>query len=103
MESIRPSYGFDVSCRGTVPEAVISFLDAGGYEDAVRNAVSLGGDSDTLACIAGGITEAYYGPVAGHILDKVKKLLTADLLKITDRFCLEYRPDMDLANGETFE
>ncbi|MFO7965379.1 MAG: ADP-ribosylglycohydrolase family protein [Desulfobacterales bacterium] len=95
VDRIRPSYGFDVSCRGTVPEAIISFLEADGYEDTVRNAVSLGGDSDTLACIAGGIAEAYYGPVAGHITEKVKKLLAADLLPITERFCLTYRPDME--------
>jgi len=55
VDGIRPSYGFDVSCQGTVPEAIISFLEAGGYEDAVRNAVSLGGDSDTLACITGAL------------------------------------------------
>ncbi len=53
LEHIRPSYGFDISCQGTVPEAIITFLDGDSYEDAVRNAISLGGDSDTLACIAG--------------------------------------------------
>ncbi len=54
-------YSFDVSCQGTVPEAIMAFLDADSYEDAVRNAISLGGDSDTLACITGGIAEAFHG------------------------------------------
>ena len=61
LEDIRPSYRFDVSCQGTVPQAIIAFLESTSYEDAVRNAISLGGDSDTLACITGGIAEAYYG------------------------------------------
>jgi ADP-ribosylglycohydrolase len=90
VEDIRPSYGFDVSCQGTVPEAIVAFLDSDSYEDAVRNAVSLGGDSDTLACITGGIAEAYYGPVAPFILNKVKRCLTEDLRKITEQFCRQY-------------
>ena len=90
VEDIRPIYGFDVSCQGTVPEAIISFLDSDSYEDAVRNAVSLGGDSDTLACITGGIAEAYYGPVSLRILDKVKECLPDDLWQITEKFCHEY-------------
>jgi len=92
VEGIRPSYGFDVSCQGTVPEAVISFLDSGDYEDAVRNAVSLGGDSDTLACITGAIAEAYYGPVSPDILHKVKTVLQQDLWLITEQFCRRYGP-----------
>jgi ADP-ribosylglycohydrolase len=90
VETIRPAYSFDVSCQGTVPEAIIAFLDADGYEDAVRNAVSLGGDSDTLACIAGAVAEACYGPVAPDILRKVKEILPADLWLITERFCRRY-------------
>lgn len=57
------------------------------YEDAVRNAVSLGGDSDTLACITGGIAEAFYGEVPSSIRDKVKEILTPDLWEITEKFC----------------
>jgi ADP-ribosylglycohydrolase len=63
VETIRPFYTFRISCQETVPEALIAFLDANDYESAVRNAVSLGGDSDTLACIAGSLAEAYYGPL----------------------------------------
>ncbi|MDR1827266.1 MAG: ADP-ribosylglycohydrolase family protein [Methylobacteriaceae bacterium] len=61
LDSIRPWYMFDVSCRGTVPPAVIAFLESTDFEDALRNAVSIGGDSDTLAAITGSIAEAAYG------------------------------------------
>ena len=60
-DEIRPFYRFNESCQGTVPEAIIAFLDSSDFEDAIRLAVSLGGDSDTLACITGGIAEAFYG------------------------------------------
>lgn len=60
-DEIRPFYRFNESCQGTVPEAIIAFLDSSGFENAIRLAVSLGGDSDTLACITGGIAEAFYG------------------------------------------
>ena len=90
VENIRPTYSFDVSCQGTVPEAIIAFLDSGSYEDAVRNAVSLGGDSDTLACITGGIAEAFYRSVPDGIRAKVRKVLTPDLLRITEAFCRKY-------------
>ena len=60
-DQIRPSYRFEVSCQKSVPEAIIAFLDSTDYESTVRLAISLGGDSDTQACIAGGIAEAYYG------------------------------------------
>ncbi len=95
VEEIRPSYHFDVSCQGTVPEAIIAFLDSDSYEDTVRNAVSLGGDSDTLACIAGGMAEAYYGSgsIAPDLLDKVKAALSVELWQITAQFCLKYASD----------
>lgn len=60
-DEIRPHYSFDESCQGTVPEAIIAFLESVDFESAIRLAVSLGGDSDTLACITGGIAEAFYG------------------------------------------
>lgn len=60
-DTIRPGYQFNESCRETVPEAIIAFLDSTDFESAIRLAVSLGGDSDTLACITGGIAEAFYG------------------------------------------
>lgn len=61
IEQIRPTYQFEVSCQKSVPEAVIAFLDSTDYESAIRLAISLGGDADTQACIAGGIAEAFYG------------------------------------------
>jgi ADP-ribosylglycohydrolase len=76
-----------------VPEAVISFLDAEGYEDAVRNAVSLGGDSDTLACITGAVAEAYYGPVTPGIAVKVQTILHDDLWLIVEQFRRRYGPN----------
>ena len=99
VDDIRPSYEFDVSCQGTVPEAIISFLDSDSYEDAVRNAVSLGGDSDTLACITGGIAEAYYGNVSLRILKKVKECLPHDLWTITEKFCRKFGTVEDTTAG----
>jgi len=93
VDDIRPTYTFDVSCQGTVPEAIIAFLDSQSYEDAVRNAISLGGDSDTLACITGGIAEAFYGAVPSHIRTKVKEFLTPELWAITENFCRKYRAE----------
>ena len=60
-DEIRPGYRHVETCQQTVPEAIIAFLESNSFEDALRNAVSLGGDSDTLACITGGIAEAFYG------------------------------------------
>jgi ADP-ribosylglycohydrolase len=90
VDSIRPSYSFDVSCQGTVPEAIVAFLDSVSYEDAIRNAVSLGGDSDTLACITGGIAEAFYGGVPESIRAEVRARLTPDLWEVTEAFCRKY-------------
>jgi len=90
VDEIRTTYSFDISCQGTVPEAIISFLDSESYEDAIRNAVSLGGDSDTLACIAGGIAEAYYGGIPDYIFAKVEKILTPDLMGVTRAFCRKF-------------
>lgn len=61
LDTIRDGYSFDVSCQGSVPESLISFLEAESFEDAVRNAVSLGGDADTMACIAGAVAEPFFG------------------------------------------
>lgn len=90
LDAIRPGYSFDVSCQGTVPEALIAFLEADSYEDTVRNAISLGGDSDTLACIAGAVAEAYFGAVAPELLERVKHYLPPDLWVITERFYRRY-------------
>ncbi|MBR3974244.1 MAG: ADP-ribosylglycohydrolase family protein [Clostridia bacterium] len=60
-DEIRPTYSHDMTCEGSVPQAIVAFLDSEDFEDAIRNAVSLGGDGDTIACIAGAIAEAFYG------------------------------------------
>ncbi len=86
LEKIRPVYRFDVTCQGSVPEAITAFLESRDYEDAVRNAISLGGDSDTIACITGGIAQAYYKSIPRFIVEKVRGILPADLLKIMDDF-----------------
>lgn len=75
LDEIRPTYRFDVTCQGTVPQALVAFLDSTDFEDAIRNAISLGGDADTLACITGGIAEAYYGGVPEGIAVKAMSLL----------------------------
>ncbi len=90
VDEIRPGYSFRISCQETVPEAIVAFLDSASYEDAVRNAISLGGDSDTLACITGGVAEAYYGPVPERIRSKVREYLPSPLWKITEAFCRVY-------------
>jgi ADP-ribosylglycohydrolase len=90
VEAIRPTYSFDISCQGTVPEAITAVLDSTSYEDAVRKAVSLGGVSDTLACIAGGIAEAFYGHVPDRIQARVREILPPDLLSVVDAFCPRY-------------
>lgn len=79
VDEIRPGYAFDVTCQGSVPEAIVAFLDSHSYEDALRNAVSLGGDSDTQACIAGAIAEAFYQKVPSEFIRQVREQLTPDL------------------------
>jgi len=86
LDKIRPGYRFDVTCQGSVPEAIIFFLESTDYEDAVRKAVSLGGDSDTIACITGGIAQACYKRIPNYILKEVRQLLTPELLDIVDVF-----------------
>jgi ADP-ribosylglycohydrolase len=86
IEQIRPGYKPTVSCRGSVPESIISFLDAESYEEALRNAISLGGDADTMACIAGGIAEAYYGGIPEDIGRDVESRLPDEFTGIITRF-----------------
>lgn len=90
LAEIRPHYCFDVSCQGSVPEAIIAFLESESVEDAIRKAISLGGDSDTMGCIAGGIAQAFYGGVPGDLARSVRSYLTEDLLEVVDRFAQRY-------------
>lgn len=85
VDEIRLAYKFDVSAAGSVPQAIICALEASDYEDAVRNAISIGGDSDTIACITGGIAEALFG-LPDDIAIKARGYLNDELLEILDRF-----------------
>ena len=80
----HPIYDWEDSCQGTVPQAIIAFLDSDSFEDAIRKAVSLGGDSDTLACITGGIAEAYYKGVPRYIAEKVESRLPVPFKKVLE-------------------
>lgn len=84
-DEIRPFYRFNESCQGTVPEAIIAFLDSSDFENAIRLAVSLGGDSDTLACITGGIAEAFYG-IPEDIERQVYDKLPGTFQKVIEEF-----------------
>ena len=86
LDAIREHYRFDVSCQGSVPQSLIAFLEADDYEGAVRNAVSLGGDADTMACIAGGVAEAFFGGIPEHIAQHVRELLDDGQLDTLSRF-----------------
>lgn len=88
-DQIRPDYSFDVSCQGTVPQAIVAFLESSDFESAIRLAISLGGDSDTLAGITGGVAQAFYGvpePIAARTLD----FLDEPLRRVTLEFESKY-------------
>ena len=84
-DEIRPSYHHVESCQETVPEAIISFLEGTDFEDVIRTAVSLGGDCDTLTCIAGGIAEAYYG-VPEELKEECRARLSKGMNQILEKF-----------------
>jgi len=86
VEAIRPSYQFEVSCQKSIPESIICFLDSTSYEDCIRNAISLGGDADTMAAIAGGIAQAYYKEIPKFIIEEVYKVLPKEFITIIERF-----------------
>jgi ADP-ribosylglycohydrolase len=90
VDEIRPSYRFDVSCQGSVPEAIISFLESQNFEDAVRKGISLGGDSDTIACIAGAIAHSFYKDLPREIVSNVKERLPDEFLSIIEGFKARY-------------
>jgi len=92
IDEIRPDYHFDVSCQGSVPEAIISFLESKDYEDAVRKGISLGGDSDTIGCIAGGIAQAFYKEIPSEIISKARNMLPEEFLTVIDEFNLKFVP-----------
>jgi len=91
LDDIRPMYTFEVSCQGSVPQAITAFLESDGFENAIRLAISIGGDSDTIACITGGIAQAFYGGVpvdiAARTLDLLDEYLRPVVVEFTDRYC----------------
>ena len=84
-DEIRPTYKFDESCQGSVPEAIIAFLEGNSFAEIIRLAILLGGDADTQAAIAGSIAEAYYG-VPVDCIDEIKKYLTDDIIEVITNF-----------------
>ena len=89
-DEIRPNYKFDVTCQGSVPESIIAFLESTDFENALRLAISLGGDADTMGAITGGIAEAYYGDVPVHIRKEVLKRLPNDFIEVLQKFYCKY-------------
>lgn len=101
IEEIRPTYRLNLTCPGSVPQAIIAFLDSNDFEDAIRNAVSLGGDADTQAAIAGAIAEPFYGGIPSHILEGVARRLSQRFRQTTLEFCERFgtRQMMEQAAG----
>jgi type I restriction enzyme M protein len=91
LDAIRDSYTFDETCQGTVPQAIMAFLESTSFEDAIRNAISIGGDSDTLAAITGGIAEAHHG-IPTEIRKRALSFLDERLRTILDDFEHTYPP-----------
>jgi ADP-ribosylglycohydrolase len=91
LDKIRTSYEYDISCQGTVPPALIAFLESVSFEDAIRKSISLGGDADTLACITGGVAEAFYRGVPADIalptLDRLDDRLRRVVTSFRDLYC----------------
>lgn len=85
LDEIRPNYKFDVTCMGSVPQCIVSFLESTSFEDTIRNAISIGGDSDTIAAIAGSLAECYYG-IPKEIEEVIISYLDDDLLELVCDF-----------------
>jgi ADP-ribosyl-[dinitrogen reductase] hydrolase len=90
LADIRPGYKFDISCQGSVPEAIIAFLESEDFEDALRLAISLGGDSDTIACMAGAVAHAHYGVIPEQMIRITESLLHDKLKDMVAEFCATF-------------
>src|SRR5205814_408243 len=90
IDEIRPGYHFDVSCQGSVPEALIAFLESDDLEGAIRTAISLGGDADTQAAIAGAAAAAFAGSVSDELRHECRSRLPADMCEVLDAFEARY-------------
>lgn len=90
LDEIRPTYKFDVTCQGSVPQAIVAFLESSDFESAIRLAISIGGDSDTIACITGGIASAFYQQIPTEIMDFVVDKLPSEYIEIMNKFDEKY-------------
>jgi len=90
LDDIRPDYSFDVSCQKSVPEACTAFLESDSVEDAIRKAISLGGDSDTIACIAGAIAHAHFQEIPEWMRQACQDILPRELSIIQSEFIERY-------------
>jgi ADP-ribosylglycohydrolase len=95
LKDIQPQYACGKNCQGTVSEAVISFLESDDYTDAIQNAISLGGNSNTLACIAGGIAEAYYKQIPDKLIKRANKYLPAEMIELLKKFYAKETIEME--------
>jgi ADP-ribosylglycohydrolase len=89
LDEIRPNYSMDATCQGSVPEAIIAFLESDDFESAIRGAISIGGDSDTIAAITGSIAEAFYGTPPLWMINQASNYLDTYLLRIVHNFYLK--------------
>ena len=90
LDEIRPTYKFDVTCQGSVPQAIVAFLESSDFENAIRLAISIGGDSDTIACITGGISSAFYKKIPTEIMNFVVDRLPIEYIDIMNIFDEKY-------------
>ncbi len=93
IADIRPGFRFDETCQATVPESIIAFLESTDFESAIRLAISLGGDSDTIACITGGIAEAFYKIIPEYIIERSLQVLPCEVIELVDEFSLKFKSE----------
>jgi ADP-ribosyl-[dinitrogen reductase] hydrolase len=103
IKDIRPDYKFDVSCQGSVPEAIITFLESENFGSSIRKAISLGGDSDTIACITGSIAHAFYGEIPDEMILYCRKVMDQKQIEIMDNFWEMYHSRWNIGEDERQE
>ena len=86
IEKLRKIYQFDETCQGSVPQSFYCFLISNSFEDAIRKSISIGGDSDTIACMTGSIAEAFYGSIPSRIIQETNKRLPQEFLNVIKKF-----------------
>jgi len=91
LDEIRDNYGFYETCQESVPQAIVAFLESENFENSIRLAISIGGDSDTIACITGGIAAAFYKEIPYEIIDKTVQLLPIEFIDILEQFDKKFK------------